>query len=274
MCLILFAARADPRYRLVLAANRDEFLDRAAAQAAFWADAPHVLGGRDLDKGGTWLGIGSDGRWAAVTNFREGVRSDPAAPSRGLLTRNFLLGEEDAQRYAARVGAQAEQFAGFNLLVGDADGAFYVSNRPPLVQPVEPGVHGLSNHLLDTTWPKVRTGRSRMAALMRQDEDVMVAGLFTLLADREQASDGDLPSTGVTLEWERRLSASFIVADGYGTRASTVILTRADGSIRFEERSFGAGGAEIGRKNFEVPPHPRPLPLTTKRTSETRDLER
>jgi uncharacterized protein with NRDE domain len=265
MCLILFAAGTDSRYRLVLAANRDEFLDRPSAPAAFWAEAPHLLAGRDLDKGGTWLGVSADGRWASVTNFREGVRPDPAARSRGLLTSDFLVGADEAESYARRVAAQAQGYAGFNLLVGDAAGVFYATNRPPLVQQVEPGVHGLSNHLLDTTWPKVRAGRARMAGLLRQDEDQMLAALFALLADRRHASDDDLPSTGVTLEWEQRLSASFVMADGYGTRASTVVLVRADGSIRFEEHSFGAGGTEIGRRTFEVPPHPGPLRLTTKR---------
>ncbi|MGH8632420.1 MAG: NRDE family protein [Burkholderiales bacterium] len=259
MCLILFAERADSRYPLVLAANRDEFLDRPASEAGFWADAPQVLGGRDLDRGGTWLGVTSQGRWAAVTNFREGVRPDPGVRSRGLLTRDFLFGSAAAESYVEQVALQAEQFAGFNLLVGDALAAFYLCNRPLLVQRVPPGIHGLSNHLLNTTWPKVRRGRTAMVDLLGSDEDVLVGGLFALLSDRQQASDGDLPSTGVTLEWERRLSASFILSEGYGTRASTVTLVRADGSIRFEERSFGAGGAEAGRKSFDLPPHPRPL---------------
>jgi uncharacterized protein with NRDE domain len=256
MCLILFAERAESRYRLVLAANRDEFLDRPSAEGGFWPDAPHVLGGRDLDKGGTWLGVTPEGRWAAVTNYREGVRPDPGMRSRGLLTRDFLLGSASAEGYAEQVAARAGQFAGFNLLVGDASTVFYLSNRPLLVQRVQPGIHGLSNHLLDTTWPKVRRGRTAMADLLGTEEDVLVTGLFALLLDRQQASDGELPATGVSLDWERRLSASFIVSEGYGTRASTVMLIRAQGGIRFEERSFGPGGVEAGRKSFDVPPRP------------------
>ncbi len=256
MCLILIAERADPRYRLVLAANRDEFLDRPTAEASFWPDAPKVLGGRDLEKGGTWLGTTVDGRWAAVTNFREGERPDQTAPSRGLLTRDYLVGRADARAYAASLVGRAERFPGFNLLVGDERAAFYVTNRPLLVQCVEPGIHGLSNHLLDATWPKVRSGRARMAESLGGGDQTIVARLFALLSDREQAPEVDLPSTGVPPEWERRLSASFIVADGYGTRASTVILVRADGSIRFEERSFGPGGIETGRRSFDLPSHP------------------
>lgn len=256
MCLILFAERAESRYRLVLAANRDEFLDRPSAEAGFWPDAPHVLGGRDLDKGGTWLGVTPESRWAAVTNYREGVRPDPGVRSRGLLTRDFLLGSASAEDYAEQVAARAGQFAGFNLLVGDTSGVFYLNNRPLLVQRVQPGIHGLSNHLLDTTWPKVRRGRTGMAELLSSDEDMLVAGLLALLSDREQTTDKELPATGVTLDWERRLSASFIVSEGYGTRASTVLLLRSDGSIRFEERSFGVGGGEVGKKSFAVPPRP------------------
>jgi uncharacterized protein with NRDE domain len=254
MCLILIAQRADSRYRLVLAANRDEFLDRPTAPAGFWVDAPEVLGGRDLDKGGTWLAITLDGRWAAVTNFREGVRPNPTAPSRGSLTRDFLLGGVDAETYVERIAARAGEFAGFSLLIGDSHSAYYISNRPVLAQRVQPGIHGLSNHLLDTTWPKVRNGRERLAALLENGEEAMVGGLFTLLSDRDQARDEELPSTGVTLDLERQLSASFIVADGYGTRASTVMLLRADGSVRFEERTFGAGGMETGRKSFDLRP--------------------
>jgi uncharacterized protein with NRDE domain len=182
------------------------------------------------------------------------VRPESGARSRGLLTREFLLGDEDAERYAGRVASQADRYAGFNLLVGDGRSVLYVTNRSPMTQSVGPGVHGLSNHLLDTTWPKVRNGRVRMTALLGEDPDALVGALFDLLADRTQASDDDLPSTGVTLDWERRLSASFVVADGYGTRASTVVVVGADGAIRFEERSFGAGGTEIGQKSFDVSP--------------------
>ncbi|HWQ39419.1 MAG TPA: NRDE family protein [Burkholderiales bacterium] len=255
MCLILFAHRAHPRYRLVLAANRDEFLDRPTAVASFWKDAPSVLGGRDLSKGGTWLGVTLDGRWAAITNYREGVRPDPGQRSRGLLAADYLTAAVDARSYATRLEAQLWRYAGFSLLLGDGTGVCCVSNRPPSWQAVAPGVHGLSNHLLDSDWPKVRKGRVRMSALLELEEDALVAALFDLLSDRRQAADVELPCTGVDLAWERTLSASFIVADGYGTRASTVVLIRADGGIRFEERSFGPGAAEFGRRRFEpVPP--------------------
>ena len=252
MCLILFAHRATPRYRLILAANRDEFFDRPAAPARWWADHPDILAGRDLTKGGTWLGIHRDGRWTAVTNFREGVRPDPALRSRGLLTKEFLTGRQNARAYAGQLSGELSQYAGFNLLVGDEHDVFYASNRPPTAHPVEPGLHGLSNHLLNSAWPKVRAGRSAVGTLLDAEEDLLVAGLFNVLADRRRAPDADLPSTGVSLEWERVLSSSFIVSEGYGTRASTVVLVRADASARVEERAFGPLGEEMGRDRFDV----------------------
>jgi uncharacterized protein with NRDE domain len=150
------------------------------------------------------------------------------------------------------VSSQFEDYAGFNLLIGDAAGVFYLGNRPRAAEPVEPGVHGLSNHLLNSEWPKVRTGREGLTALIRADEDELVGGLFELLADRRRAPDAELPSTGVSLDWERALSARFIVTEGYGTRASTVALIRADGSLRFEERAFGPQAVEISRVAFET----------------------
>jgi uncharacterized protein with NRDE domain len=263
VCLIVFAQHAHPAYRLLVAANRDEFFDRPTARAAFWPDAPEVLGGRDLDKGGTWLAVASRSRWTAVTNFREGVRPDPAAPSRGQLTRDFLLSEDSPGSYAMRVCAAGERFAGFNLLIGDAEAAYYVTNRSAVAQAIEPGVHGLSNHLLDSAWPKVQRSRDRVSHLLERmpgvrsksatAEDMLLGGLFEMLADRTQWPDHELPSTGVSLEWERVLSANFVATEkGYGTRTSTVALLRSDGSLYFEERTFGPAGQEAGRQKFET----------------------
>lgn len=251
MCLILFAHRATAHYRLILAANRDEFFDRPAAPAHWWPDRPDVLAGRDLSKGGTWLGATRSGRWSAVTNFREGVRPDPALRSRGFLTAGFLTGAGSAQAYAEGLTGQLSGYAGFNLLVGDASSVWYLGNRPDAVQEVPAGVHGLSNHLLNSQWPKVHGGRSGLASLLDADEERLVAGLFDLLADTRRAADHELPETGVGLDWERVLSASFIVTEAYGTRASTVLLIRADSSLRFEERTFGPQGAPLSQARFE-----------------------
>jgi uncharacterized protein with NRDE domain len=251
MCLILFAHRVNPRLPLIVAANRDEFYARPAASAAFWQDHPHVLGGRDLEKGGTWLASAADGRWAAVTNYR-----DPAAAaggrSRGELVAAYVTGTIGPRDYAATVEAESQSFPPFNLLLGDSRQVVYVSNRSdPVSRIVSQGLYGLSNHLLDTPWPKVTQARQRFGTLLQSEERSLVSGLFELLAEKQCAPDHALPTTGISLEWERLLSAPFIVAPGYGTRASTVLVFRDDGSALFEERSFAEGGAPTDTRRFE-----------------------
>jgi uncharacterized protein with NRDE domain len=245
MCLIAVAWKAHPAVRLVVAANRDEFYARAAAPAAWWADAPHVLAGRDLREGGTWMGVTRAGRFAAVTNFRDpGLAQRPDAPSRGALVADFLRGTADAEAYARELSVRAGAYNGFNLLVGDEGGLFYLSNRAEGVRRLEPGVYGLSNHLLDTPWPKVVRARQAMAdALAAADaaSDGWESGLWEMLADRVIAADDDLPDTGVGAERERLLSPPFIRSDVYGTRASTVLTMAHDGAVRFVERSVAPG---------------------------------
>lgn len=252
MCLIVFAWQVHPRYPLVFAANRDEFLDRPTAPAAYWQDAPSVLGGRDLEKGGSWFALDNGGRWAAVTNYREGVRAPSSARSRGALIGDYLTGRQSAATYALSVQNNALEFPGFNLLVADGDGLFYLSNRDVGRMPVGPGVHGLSNGLLDTPWPKVSKARQRLSSLIPDTQEALVTGLFDLLLDRKQAMDHELPATGVGLAWERILSAPFVVSDGYGTRASTVVLIDSRGDAIFEERSFAQGGRETDRRRFSM----------------------
>ncbi|HEX6071330.1 MAG TPA: NRDE family protein [Longimicrobiaceae bacterium] len=240
MCLILLALRARPDLPLILAANRDEFYARPTAAAAPWPDAPHVVAGRDLRDGGTWLGITRSGRWAAVTNFREQAPARSGAPSRGRLVSDFLLGDLSPSAYLDPLRSHAAAYNGFNLFVGDADTAFWFSNRAPehplSTRPLEPGIYGLSNHLLDTPWPKVERGKDAMRRAVASGappEDL----LHTLL-DRTLADDADLPATGLPADLERALSAAFIAGADYGTRSSTVIHRGADGHICFLERSF------------------------------------
>jgi uncharacterized protein with NRDE domain len=169
MCLILFAHGAGEDFPLVLAANRDEFYERPTAPAAFWTEAPHVLAGRDLQAGGSWLGVTRTGRWAALTNYRDPPTSRPGRPSRGMLVSDFLTGSATPEQYLAAVAADAERYDGFNLLVGDPSGVHYFGNRMAdggEPSRLEPGVYGLSNHLLDTPWPKVARGRTRLKALL------------------------------------------------------------------------------------------------------------
>lgn len=253
MCLILLAVDTHPDYALVVAANRDEFYDRPTAPAAFWEEAPWVLGGRDLKAAGTWLGIDRRGRMAAVTNYRQGRREAEAPRSRGHLVSDYLVGRIDARAHIARVQAEAADYSGFNLIAGDTGALFYFSNRGGRARALGPGVYGLSNHLLDSPWPKVATGKSGLTALLAGGGDLL-PDLFALLADRRMAADDLLPRTGVSPEWERLLSSAFITSSDYGTRSSTVVLIGRDGRALFVERSFGPGGAlgEEARYEFDL----------------------
>lgn len=260
MCLILFAHKVHPEYPLVLAANRDEAYARSTAPAAFWSDCPHIYAGRDLEQGGTWLGISRSGALAAVTNYRESSDAKTSTRSRGELVANYLRGRQRATDYLARVRNDANAYNGFNLIAGDPDEIFYFSNRASRAIAVSPGVHGLSNHLLDTPWPKVERGRKLMTELMQYRSQTLIDGLFGLLAGRVVAPDDALPSTGVGLARERALAPAFIISPAYGTRSSAVILVDNHGQAVFIERSFGergkAGQAVTGRFALETEPTP------------------
>jgi uncharacterized protein with NRDE domain len=247
MCLILLAWRAHPDYPLVFAGNRDESYDRPSTRADFWKDEANIFGGRDLEKGGTWLGLNLSGRFAAVTNYRESpAEKKPAPRSRGELTAAFLRGDSRPEEYVADIAPDARQYGGFSLLVGDFERLYYLSNRGPAAAPIRPGVHGLSNHLIDTPWPKVRLGKDRVAALLGAGEKRLIDGLFSALGDRSAALDAELPDSGVGLARERELSPAFIAGERYGTRASTVVLVDRDYRVTFVERAFGPKGSALG----------------------------
>jgi uncharacterized protein with NRDE domain len=248
VCLALIAVAAHPRLRLVIAANRDEFHARAA-QPAHWSPAG-VLAGVDAVAGGTWFGVDATGRWALVTNFREGVARDPSAPSRGELVIRALSDRSPPLICAAVIAADGERYHGFNLLIGEGEGAAYVSNRASGAISLGPGIHGLSNHLLETPWPKVVRSKARLGAWLATEDDALEP-LFALLADRNQPDPSTLPSTGVAPEWERLLSSPFIVDPRYGTRCSTVLAVANDGTARFVERSFDPRGEQTGEAPFE-----------------------
>lgn len=262
MCLIALAWEASPRVLLAVAANRDEFFARPAAPAAWWADAPNVLAGRDLSAGGAWLGVTREGRFAALTNFRDlAVPKRGGAPSRGTLVADFLGGRESARDYLSRIRAGANLYEGFNLLVSDGEQLWSFSNVEGAAVSLAPGVYGLSNHLLETPWPKVATARARLgeAVAAASDEEDLERRLLALLEDRTVATDGALPDTGLPLDWERALSAAFVVLPDYGTRASTSVVVAKGGRVRFVERSFGEAGAQLGdvRRAFEVSATPK-----------------
>jgi len=251
MCLILFAWQAHPRYSLVIAANRDEFHHRPTASARFWEDSPDLLAGRDLQAGGTWMGISRSGRFAAVTNFREPQAPEPPLDhSRGELVTNFVTGHAQAGDFAANLLERGWAYRGFNLLLGDADSLVYLSNRADEVVTVTAGVHGLSNHLLDTSWPKVSSGRAQLEQLLSSDR-VTPEHLFELLTNRTLAP-GDMPQTDEEIDWpEQLMRHNFIVSPEYGTRSSTVLLVHRDGTVEFVERQYGPSGVTTRTSPFE-----------------------
>jgi uncharacterized protein with NRDE domain len=246
MCLLVFAWKAHPRYRLVMAANRDEFHDRPAAALGAWQDEPGILAGRDLRSGGTWMGAARPGRYAVVTNFRELEQPAAGAPSRGALVRGFLAGTDAPAEYCSGLSRTAADYAGFNLLAGDIETLHYYSNRNgQSSRLLEAGVFGLSNHWLDSPWPKLLRSRARLAGLIAADR-LAPDSLFDLLADREPADLDEMPDTGLPPDWERALSSPFVVHDRYGTRCSTVLLIEHGGHASLLERRFDARGALTG----------------------------
>ncbi len=253
MCLILFAAGAHSNYPLIVAANRDEAHSRPAARAGFWMDHPSVYGGRDLEKGGTWLAISRNGRFAAITNYRGAIRRVDSTRSRGELTRDYLTGSEEIEPYLERVSRRADEYNGFSLIAGELDRLWFFSNQRAGIQSITQDVHGLSNHLLDEPWPKVKRGTAVLKALLHAPEADLVPSLFDILADREPAPDEQLSAADIALE-RRNRSAVFIADDRYGTRASTVLLVSADGKVLFCERTYGPGGVPLGHseRRFEL----------------------
>lgn len=235
MCLLLFAYKQHPVYKLIVASNRDEFFQRPTAPLHFWEDHPMVLAGRDLVKRGTWMGVTKTGRFAALTNFRDPSENVTGKKSRGELVANALTCRGNIQDYMKDLDKNKEQYPGYNLLAGDQNELFYYSNKGDVLTRVEPGIHGLSNHLLDTEWPKVVKGKQGLSKAIEHEN--MVDRLFELLQDTDQPMDDLLPSTGVSLEWERILSPLFIKSKNYGTRSSTILLM-SDKEINYIERVY------------------------------------
>lgn len=251
MCLILFAWQTHPLYPLVVAANRDEFHQRPTAAADYWEDYPDLLAGRDLQAGGTWLGITRQGRFAAITNYREPQHDEsPLAQSRGQIVRDFLLDNARPADWAGSLRQNRNVYRGFNVLLGDPDELICVSNRSEMILAVNAGSHGLSNHLLDTDWPKVRRGRARLDALL-EDEQVDPEALLELLAERNVVSGSEPPGFELQLAPELITRMMFITSPQYGTRSSTVLLVDRDGGVNFVERQFDPAGKPSGTRNHE-----------------------
>jgi len=253
MCLILFAYKIHPHYPLILASNRDEYYSRPTQTAHFWPDQPHVLAGRDERHGGTWLGVTKQGRFATITNYRQGMeKHNPNRPSRGQLVSDYMTSDWTAEEFLNDVHEKATEYEGFNLLLGDPDKLFCYSNKESVIHPIQPGLYGLSNHLLETPWPKVLKGKEGFHQILNQNQTKFVPSLFHLLNDQTKAPDHELPDTGVGLEWERVLSSIFVSSPEYGTRSSTVLTFDKDHRVTFQEKSRDDKSEKWKLKEFEL----------------------
>ncbi|WP_010093898.1 NRDE family protein [Ornithinibacillus scapharcae] len=253
MCLILFQFQQHSNYKLVLAANRDESYNRPTAPAQFWEDEPNVLAGRDLLQMGTWLGISTSGRFAGLTNYRHPDHFKSGKLSRGEIVTNFLIGNETSYEYLHKQVKRKDDYVGYNILVGSPNELKYYSNVEDKIIKVQPGIHGLSNHFLDTPWPKVEIGKKKLQSYLEQVETVDPEELFSILADSEEASVDELPDTGIGLELERKLSSMFIKMPDYGTRCSTVLTIDHDNNVTFIERTFESGSIKNEEKfEFQI----------------------
>ncbi|WP_020682454.1 NRDE family protein [Marinobacterium rhizophilum] len=253
MCLITFAYKAHADYNLILIANRDETYGRATLDATPWPQDSGLVAGQDLEQGGTWLGLHRAGRLAAVTNYRDGrATANPALRSRGHLTRDFLLANESAAAMGQHYTEHGALYGGFNLLLGDEEGLYYLSNRGRNTERLDPGIYGLSNALLNSPWPKLQQARNALNAALgsitaSQNMPQLAAQLTEVLAARDRAPDQQLPDTGIGLELERSLSSCFIQLAQYGTRATSVVLQDYQGNSCFYEQSFDAKGPTLAR---------------------------
>lgn len=256
MCLILFAYQVNPDIPLVVAANRDELFARPTREAQFWqADDSNaeILSGKDLRAGGTWLGFTRQGRFAAVTNIRDPSQVEKKPMSRGELTLRFLANKMSAEDYCTELGSQFENYAGYNLLLGDGRSLWYVNNFESIVRPLKPGIYGLSNGVLDSAWPKIESGKKTLQKLLEKPQNLITDALIEMMNNRTLAPDDELPNTGVSLQLERTLSSMFIVnrEREYGTLCSSALITESSGRFRFSEQNYREDGSPSQRHFFE-----------------------
>ncbi|KAA0910869.1 NRDE family protein [Pusillimonas sp. ANT_WB101] len=252
MCIAYLAIGTHPDWPLFIAANRDEFHHRPTVPARPDTLGPGIIAGIDLQGQGSWLGMTKQGRYALITNYRDPARLIPDAPTRGQLVSRFLQSDMTPQAYAGQVQRGSQAYNGFNLIVGDLHDARYVGNRTGQAQPVslEPGRYVLSNHLLDTPWPKAQRLRNALDAFPVNMLERSLTEVFEILQDETTARDDMLPRTGLSLERERLLSSPFIVSAEYGTRCSTVIAVHASGQALFSEVSYTPAGTIARRHDW------------------------
>jgi uncharacterized protein with NRDE domain len=249
MCLIVFAYKSHPKYKFIFAANRDEFYNRPSEQADYWKDNSELLAGKDLQAGGTWMGITKQGRFAAVTNYRDLKNIKENAPSRGMLTLDFLNDNISAEKYYKNIKPSLQDYNGFNLILGSVDELFYFSTKTHGIKKLDPGIYGLSNATLNTDWPKVKKSRDVLSVLLKNDE-IHPWELLSILNDTRKAKEEDLPDTGIGMEWEKILSSIFIQSPKYGTRCSTAVVVDIDNNFRLAEKTFFGNQGAFSNKDF------------------------
>lgn len=249
MCLTVFAFKTNKKYPLIFASNRDEFYDRPAEPATFWYDHPDLLAGRDLKAGGTWLGMTTSHRFAAITNYRDMDNIKDNAPSRGDIVSDYLTSDKSAPDFIEDLRKSAKRYNGFNLIAGTTSELWYYSNVKDQIEKIKPGIHALSNAFLDTSWPKTEKARERFSQILKKDEEISRSKFFDLLQDQEIFPDHKLPSTGLSPEMERLVSSIFITSESYGTRCSTVIKAdpSPEGITTFTEKSYKPGTSEVDK---------------------------
>ena len=253
MCLIAFAFKAHPEYDLILIANRDEFYERPTRAAQFWTEEnlPDLLAGKDLQGGGTWMGITKEGKWGALTNYRDPSWKRDNPPTRGNIVLDYLTTDASPSDYINHLQKTAQQYEGFNVLTGNGDQLFHYSNADDKITELESGIHGVSNAVLDTPWPKLEFVKSELAAFVDQNR-INPEMLFQILENQQEAEDEALPKTGIPYEWEKAISPVFIQTENYGTRCSSLLLIKKDGSKTFIERRFSAMGEILEENEFSI----------------------
>lgn len=250
MCLIAFSYKTHPTYKLIVAANRDEFYQRPTRPAQFWTEEkqPHILAGKDLKASGTWMGISKTGKWGALTNYRDPKNIRENAPTRGTLVLDFLKTERSAFEYLKNVEDSSKSYNGFNLLIGEKDSLYHYSNENQKITEIVPGIHGLSNALLDTPWPKLDQAKKDLKKVTAE-QNFDKEELFEILKNPEKAPDDKLPKTGIPYEWEKAISSVFIKTENYGTLCSTLLLVDYDGNAEFTERRYDTESGDIIEEN-------------------------
>ncbi|WP_221564947.1 NRDE family protein [Alkalihalobacillus sp. TS-13] len=252
MCILFIAYKKHPEYKIIVAANRDEFYERPTAKAHFWKDEPTILAGRDLQQMGTWMGVSTKGRFAALTNYRDPHEPKDNKISRGQIIRDYLSSASAPEEFLHTLQEQRSSYQGFNLIIGNMDSLWYYSNIQDETKSMSPGIYGLSNHFIDTPWPKVENGKKDLVRCIEKSDSINKECLFQLLKNSDPANRSELPDTGVGIEWEEKLSPIFIETEHYGTRSSTVFTVDNNGVVDFTERSLIEGKIETVNVTFEI----------------------